>query len=136
MDPLDRGAGMSTHQFPWIANGYVITAAQAVTAAVRAPSDIQATATTITLTYDPDLTPAELVTVTAVVDDVVSVTNSWDVQLSLAEWQAIRPHIATIRDLRQMGRNAFMALTAAERDRLLYDAQAATTTILLALLRE
>jgi hypothetical protein len=48
----------------------------------------------------------------------------------------LRAPVQTIRDLRQMGRNAFMALTAAERDRLLYDAQAATTTILLALLRE
>lgn len=52
------------------------------------------------------------------------------------DYAVIRTNLQAIRDLRQMGRAAFMALTAAERDRLMYDAQSATTTILLAILRD
>jgi hypothetical protein len=81
--------------------------------------------------FDPVLTSQEQATY----DSLVA---SLDAPLTLTptEWAAIRPHLTTIRDLRQMGRAAFMALTAAERDRLVYDAQAATTTILLAMLRD
>jgi hypothetical protein len=85
-----------------------------------------------TFTFDPPLTAPEQATL----DDVLRMFRAGMTDLTLAQYQAIRPHLTTIRDLRQMGRNAFMALTAAERDRLLYDAQAATTTILLAMLRE
>jgi hypothetical protein len=83
------------------------------------------------LTFDPPLTVEEQATYATLVASLDS-----PVTLTPAEWATIRPDIQNIRDLRQMGRNAFMALSAAERDRLLYDAQAATTTILLALLRE
>jgi hypothetical protein len=84
-----------------------------------------------TLVYDPDLSPAEQATF----DLALSLAKAHQ-QMTREAFAAIRPDVQVIRDLRQMGRNAFMALTAAERDRLLYDAQAATTTILLALLRE
>jgi hypothetical protein len=59
-----------------------------------------------------------------------------NLDLTLAEYRAVDPAMQSLRDFRQLGRNAFMALTAAERDRLLSDAQTNTTIVLLALLRE
>lgn len=56
--------------------------------------------------------------------------------LTTEEYNAVRTQMQTLRALRQMGRNAFMALTAAERDRMLYDAFTATTTVLLSILRD
>ena len=83
----------------------------------------------VTLTFEADLDAAQVATLDLVV-------QAADASLPTALYDSVRPHVQTIRDLRQMGRNAFMALTAAERDRLIYDAQTATTTILLALLRD
>jgi hypothetical protein len=100
-------------------------------AGIRAPSITGPMRGPLTLAWEPDLTTEEQ----AAVDAVVRLSVG-SVLITAAEYETIRPHITTIRDLRQMGRNAFMALTAAERDRLMYDAQAATTTILLALLRD
>ena len=42
----------------------------------------------------------------------------------------------TLRDLQQMGRSAFMALSAAERDLLIYDALEGQTMIDIAILRD
>jgi hypothetical protein len=84
------------------------------------------------LDFDPPLDAQEQTTY----DSLLALARSGMEHLTPDEYATIRPQLVIIRDLRQMGRNAFMALTAAERDRLLYDAQAATTTILLALLRE
>jgi hypothetical protein len=85
----------------------------------------------VVYTFTPDLTTEEA----ARFADLQTLLLS-PVTLSLAERDAIRPAIVILRDLRQMGRNAFMGLAAAERDRLLYDAQVATTMILLAILRD
>lgn len=52
------------------------------------------------------------------------------------QYAAVRQQMQVLRDLRQMGRNAFMALSAAERDRAMYDAFTAVTIVLLALLRD
>lgn len=52
------------------------------------------------------------------------------------ESTADRTALQTLRDLRQMGRSSFMALSAAERDRLMYDAMTAVTVTLLAILRD
>lgn len=79
------------------------------------------------LTWTVDLTAPQLATA----NDIRQGLRS-----PLADWAAVRADIQTIRDLRQLGRNAFMALPDAERFRRLYDAQSATTTILLAILRE
>jgi hypothetical protein len=84
------------------------------------------------LTFAPPLTAPEQVMYAT----LLALARSGMQHLTPAEYETIRPQLVVIRDLRQMGRNAFMALTAAERDRLMYDAQSATTTILLALLRE
>ena len=58
------------------------------------------------------------------------------VNMTTEEYAAVRAQMQTLRDLRQMGRNAFMALTATERDRLMYDAFTATTQVFLSLLRD
>lgn len=83
------------------------------------------------LRWNVDLSPFELAAVMEIRQRLRSVLG-----LSDDEWTAIRPHLQTLRDLRQMGRNAFMALTAAERDRLLYDALVAQTIVDLAILRD
>ena len=83
-------------------------------------------------TFDPPLTAQEE-TALALIRAVV---KSGMAHLTPAEFQTVRTNLATLRDFRQLGRNAFMALTAAERDRLLYDAQTATTIVLLAILRD
>ena len=56
--------------------------------------------------------------------------------MDLPTYDLVRPDLQTLRDLRQTGRNAFMGLSATERDRLMYDAFTATTRIFLAILRE
>lgn len=84
------------------------------------------------LVFVPVLTTEEQATYAT----LLALAKSGMSHLTPDEYATVRPQLTVIRDLRQMGRNAFMALTAAERDRALYDAQAATTTILLALLRE
>lgn len=108
--------------------------AELCTRYLRAPSgyatDDQTAAPVID--FVPPLTTEEQATLA----NIIALARSGMTHLTPTEYDTIRSQLATIRDLRQLGRNAFMALTTAERDRLLYDAQAATTTILLALLRE
>ena len=81
--------------------------------------------------FDPDLTSEE----TAQFADLIRVARS-PLSITPTEYQAVRAQIQTLRDLRQMGRNAFMALSAAERDRLMYDAFTATTQVFLSILRD
>ncbi len=81
--------------------------------------------------FDPDLSPEE----TVQFDQPVRVASS-PIGITPSEYAAVRTQMQTLRDLRQMGRNAFMALTAAERDRLMYDAFTATTQVLLSILRD
>lgn len=113
-----------------------VAEALAVMAAVRPPDRNRGlrglpSAIERTLEWDADLTGSEL----QAVADVRAVARS-AAPMSASQFAAIRGQVQTLRDLRQMGRAGFMALNATERDRLLYDAQAATTTILLALLRD
>jgi hypothetical protein len=97
----------------------------------HAPSAVTLEGTALTITFPTDLSAGDLALVTATVAAMSSA-----VSLTRAERDTIRPSVQALRDFRQLGRNAFMALTAAERDRQLYDAQTATTIVLLALLRE
>lgn len=83
-------------------------------------------------TFTPDLTADEVTKLGL----LMAVARSGMAQITPAEWDRIRPELQALRDFRQLGRNAFMALTAADRDRALYDAQTSTTIILLALLRD
>lgn len=99
---------------------------------LRPPTSHRAVEGGFELTFEPDLSGAEA----AILTDIVSAVRLRTVRLTAAEYAAIRPHLQTLRDLRQLGRNAFLALTAAERDRMLYDAFTAQTIIDLALTRD
>jgi hypothetical protein len=83
------------------------------------------------LLWEPDLTAAQLATV----QHLVLLARS-GLSISAADFDAIRADLQLLRDLRQLGRNPFMALTAAERDRMTYDALVSVTRIFLAILRE
>jgi hypothetical protein len=120
---------VSTFQFPASRAGALTQALHE--AGFRSPSSTDGTPRSITLTYEPDLSPEEQATF-----DLVSRLAVGAALITPEERTRIQPDIQSLRDLRQLGRNAFMALTAAERDRLLYDAQTATTIVLLALLRD
>ena len=69
-------------------------------------------------------------------DEAGVLVMTFDPPLTVEEWDRIRPELLALRNLRQMGRAAFMALTAAERDRLIYDALVSQAIIDLALLRD
>lgn len=56
--------------------------------------------------------------------------------LTTEQYAAVRSQMQVLRALRQLGRNAFLALTAAERDREMYNAMMAATEILLVQLRD
>lgn len=83
------------------------------------------------LTYLPDLTTEQTATLELVADTIAA-----SAPLTTGILTAIRADMQVLRDLRQMGRNAFMGLSATERDRALYDAFTATTKVLLAILRD
>lgn len=88
---------MSTHTLPWTASASVLEAVSAATAAVRAPTGVRNDETTITFDYTPDLTAAEVTTLTTAVAGVVGVTRTRNVTLTFAEYQAIKPDLATLR---------------------------------------
>lgn len=83
------------------------------------------------LIFDPDLSPAEIVTA-----DAIIAAARGAVSLTPLEREAIRPSLQVKRDLRQMGRNAFTAQTTAQQLRQLYDSDVATTVILIAVFRD
>lgn len=104
-----------------------------VSAAIRPPDVVTAYAaddpTLGEVTWNTDLTPAEL----AIAEEIRGALTN---RLPSAQYTIIRTEMQALRDLRQLGRNAFMALTAAERDRLTYDALVSITRVLLAMQRE
>lgn len=65
-----------------------------------------------------------------------AVIASTGLNMTRDQYNAVRTQMQTLRALRQMGRNAFMGLSQAERDRTLYDAFTATTQVFLAILRD
>ena len=83
------------------------------------------------LTWSVDLSPAEVRTVEAITRSARMLSG-----MTPDAYDAVRSQVQGLRDLRQMGRNAFMALSAAERDRLMYDALTDVTVVLLAILRD
>lgn len=94
---------------------------------LRVPSGVDATS----MTFDPDLTVDEQATVALALDQVKS-----EIGLTAAAYADIRAQMQVLRALRQLGRNAFMALSATERDRQLYDAMTAVTQVFIAMTRD
>lgn len=104
-----------------------------VTENIRKPSGagLDATAENLVVTFDPPLTPTEQ----QAYDDIIGLVHTRQV-MTLTAYSEVREQMLVLRDLRQLGRNAFVALSAVERDRALYDAQNATTQVLLSILRD
>jgi hypothetical protein len=84
------------------------------------------------LDFDPPLDAAEQTTY----ESLLGLARSETVRQTPAEFTAIREQLQVLRALRQLGRNAYMGLTAAERDRMMYDAMVAVTVILIGQYRE
>lgn len=106
----------------------------AVTSAIRAPVTVAWDDATKTATYlfTPDLTAGEAQTFA----DLVATFRTHDVAITPAEYQAIKPSLATLRTQRQRTDAQWNALTAAQRDTQLIAWSRAITDVLRALLRD
>lgn len=100
---------------------------------LRLPSNVTGDPSTgqVSFHFDPDLTPEEASTLDALDHALASLQP-----MTPTGYAAVREQMQTLRALRQLGRNAFMGLTDAERHRMLYDAFTATTIVLLSMLRD
>ena len=83
------------------------------------------------LFFDPPLTSAEQATLDAIVAATRSKTG-----LSPTDYAAVRSQMQILRDLRQLGRNAFVAQTQAQINRQEYDCLVAITEIFLKVFRD
>jgi hypothetical protein len=102
---------------------------------LRAPESIATDATSgePVLVFNPALTTAEQATLADLLRMArMGVPNT----LSLAEFQAIKADLDTMRTFRQQTQAGFIALTQNQRDRALFDAINAQTNVLRALLRD
>lgn len=100
-------------------------------AGIRIPDLTTGTGDTRTFTWTPDLSLAEQTTVA----DIVAAASS-ETGLSSTDYAAVRAQMQQLRSTRQLGRNAFLALTTAQQMRILYDDDVAITEILLKLFRD
>lgn len=122
---------MSTHAVPLSADpgGFL----SAVSSEIRAPAWVAGDAAgSVVYTFVPDLTTDEV----AVLAALVRAFRQHDVRITLAELQALEPHLATLRTFQQQSQAQFMALTATQRDRALFDVDTAIIRVLRALLRD
>jgi hypothetical protein len=96
---------------------------------LRRPSAV--TAPPLTLTFSPDLTPAEVDTLARL--EALARANAGMEQVDMA---AIQTRLVNLRTFRQLSQSEFMAQTAAERDRTLFDALTDLTAVVLRMLRD
>lgn len=82
--------------------------------------------------FTPPLSPAEQ----TIYARLVKLARSTIPGITPAEWQALEPDLAAMRTFRQQSQAEFMALTATQRDRALFDVVNAQTNVLRALLRD
>lgn len=120
---------MSVHAFPRYPREAMLYAD--VPTLIRPPISIVESETEITLTFDPDLTVEEA----ALLDAFVRYGRS-ETTLAFADWQGIVDDLDAMRAFRQQSQAEFMALTATQRDRALFDVVNAQTNVLRALLRD
>jgi hypothetical protein len=83
------------------------------------------------LRWTPDLSPEQVTTLTA-----LTKTATGTALLSPADYAALEPRLAAIRLLRQQSQAEFMAKTANQRDRELFDLGNDLAAIVLRLLRD
>jgi hypothetical protein len=127
---------MSTTTLPWTPTASVLEAQAAATATVRAPAGIRATESTISFDYTPDLTAEQVTAITAAVANVVGVTRARNVTLTYDEYVALAAFLATGRTFVAQSQAQFMALTQAQRDRMLFDNVTALWRVIFRLLRD
>jgi hypothetical protein len=105
-----------------------------VTAALRAPDTVlyDGPGNRVIYRFTPDLSPADAATF----DDLVRTFRTRSFTITLAEYQALKPALATYRSFRTQSDAAFTALTAAQRDAALRSAIFSLGDVLRALLRD
>jgi hypothetical protein len=101
---------------------------------LRTPSNVTGDPVSgaLTLHFTPDLSPAEVATL-AELDAAAKTALDG---LTPADWAAIGPRLANLRTFRQQTRNEFMAKTADQRDRELFDLGTDLAAIVLRVLRD
>ena len=106
-----------------------------VTSAIREPTEIRWDASTSTATYvfTPDLTAAQAATFA---DCVAFRRSGLSTTLTLVEYQALAPFLATGRAFVQQSQSQYMALTQAQRDRMNFDNITALWRVIFRLLRD
>lgn len=124
---------MSTHAYSVPAES--LLAVQAAVTAVRTPTTLVYAGGTLTVTYVPDLDAPTAAALDAAVADTLATERSL-VDLTAADYAAIKIRLATLRTFIAQSRNEFMAKTAADRDRELFDSTEAVARILLRMLRD
>jgi hypothetical protein len=100
---------------------------------LRSPSNVTGDPATgaLTLHFVPDLTAAEVTTL-ARIDAIARGGRS----LTPTDWAAIEPRLTAIRTYRQQSQAEFMAKTATQRDRELFDLGNDLAAVVLRLLRD
>lgn len=101
------------------------------TAGIRQPAITGAEEGPRTFTWTPDLTATEQTTVDSVVAAARSATG-----LAPSDYAAVRTQMQTLRAIRQAGRNAYVNMAEADRNRVDYDAFVAVLEIMLKLFRD
>ena len=101
-------------------------------AGLRPPSDILGVVSPRTIVYTPDLSASEQTTF----DSLRALARAATLRLTPADWAAISPRCDTLRVFRQKSQAEFMAKTANQRDRELFDATNDLIAIVLRLLRD
>jgi hypothetical protein len=120
---------MSNHAFAVADARLVNPIVVACHAAGKPPAAVAYDGANLTLTFSPDLVAAEVVTVTAVVRAAVSI-------LTRVERDAIETFLATERTFVGLAQADFIALTQAQRDRMLFDVVTALIRVQRAMLRD
>lgn len=124
---------MSTHTYA-VPSALVLDA-QSAAASVRTPTTVAYAADTLTLTYAPDLDAPTAALVDAAVADVLARERAL-VDLTSGDYAAIKPHLAVGRRMLAQSRAEFMAKTATERDRELFESDQAKWRVIFRLLRD
>lgn len=127
---------MSSYTIPWDADASVIELCDALAAGGLAPGGVVQGDGTVTLTYPADLTVEQRAVAQGIAADLVGARRTHRGGLSLDEYRALKADLAVLRTFRQQSQAQFMALTATQRDRALFDAVNAQTNVLRALLRD
>jgi hypothetical protein len=125
---------MSEHTIPnptSIVEGHAGLGA-AVAAAIRAPVRVEWRDPSVVYVFVPDLTTAEASTFA----DLVSVRRANVVDLSEAEFLALKPHLATVRSILPLTRAQWRAMDPQAREDMTFELLTALARVNLRLIRD